>query len=352
MCNLLFFFSLLLSLSNRKECLALCLLLSLIKLSLLCVVVSGSRELLLSLGLRCRGCLGSIVRLYITVDDLGCILGVATLVGFLSLDSSGSLLAVNKCKCLTLSALISFSAPSCLIKSRVSIVCVIGELYCLVIIDCVSLYICICGSNNANRRLLLVTVLGNEQYYLLICTGKGSSVIIIILRLECIINSLDHGCSFLILVAICSSLILLSLSFSLVSGKKLSRFLNAGITPLGLKLFLELLSSLDSKDIVASESSKSCSLGSISLKKLLCLVDTGIYELFLLNLCGLLGNLLLKSRECIGFHHSLLHRSLSVSISLSLLLGCMLSKERVALCLIVLILTRRSLFFAFFYKRA
>ena len=348
---------LLFSRSNRKECLALCLFLSLslllVVLLLRCALVSGGRELLLRLGSVSYGlCLGSVVRLNVTVNYLGSLPDGLILQGLLSRELSCLLLAVDECECLALCLLLSLGASSCVVCISILVALGIRNLGSLIIVEGVRLNVSVSGRNDAYCRLFVVAVLRNEQYYLLIVVivvigiraGSGIFSLVSGICLGSILSSLDHDCRLLSLIALSSFELLKSLSLRLVSSKKLCGLLNAGVAPLSLEFLFELLSCLDSKDVVASLLSASCLLSLCLLEKRLCLLDAGIN---LLSLLGLFKLLCLYSLKLV----SLLCRFLFSSSLLALLIRLVLFKKRFSLVLIVSGIGILCLCL-FFYKRA
>ena len=344
---------LLLSRGNRKECLALCLLLSpcllLIELLLRCVLISGGREFLLSLRCGSYSLLGRIVSVNVAVNDLGSLLNGLILQGLLSRDLSCLLLTVDECESLTLSLLISLRASSCLVCVDIFVALGVRNLGSLIIVEGISLDVSICGCNDAYSVLFVIAVLGNEQYYLLILiisvviiirAGSGIFTLVIGIRIGSVLVSLDHDCRLLNLIALSSSELLKSLSLRLVSSKKLCSLFNAGVAPLSLEFLFKLLSRLDSKDVVASHSSASCLLSLCLLEKCLCLLNAGINLLFLLGLFKLLS---LYSLKLVSLFLSLLSRR----GLLALLISLVLSKKRLRLVLRII-----GTLFSFFYKRA
>ena len=135
----------------------------LIVLSLYCLIVSGSGELLFSL--RSSGArLGGVgdISIHVTVNDLFELICCVASHSALSGDLSRPLLTVEECECLALCLSVSLSAALGIVDLYVRVVAVIGHLGSLIILEAVSLNICIGGSNYANSTSVAITVLGYE----------------------------------------------------------------------------------------------------------------------------------------------------------------------------------------------
>ena len=273
---------------ERYECCGNC---SLIVLSVVRSVICRGREFLLNLGNSGRSnSFFGIVRLYVCIYSVcrliprGCLLRLLKRLFFLSLlfhSSSKTEEFFTLCASVglrTLYAIVYVGGHSLRINCNAG---------CLKITNAVCLYICICGNNNAYRRLVALAV-RYEQYYLFTrCRAGKRSGIVITVNKGAYRNSLDHDCILVTLIALSSSLILESLSLFLVSSKEFCSLNDTGVAPLCFELFFKLLSRLDSENVVALKFLLSLLFSLCRLEKLFCLFDTGVNLLLLLNLFGL-----------------------------------------------------------------
>ena len=311
---------------------------SLVLLSVICLVICCSGEFLLHLR-RSNGFglfLGNI-SLNVCINSLcsliprSCLSSLFERLVFLllllhSLSESSKLF--------TLCTSVSLSALAIIVCVGGNLLRLSNESCSLITINVVCFYLCVFGRNNAYSRSFAVAV-RNEQYYLLFGIGTGKRSLIIIIAKSSCRNSLDHDCILFTLIALCSSLFLESLSLGSICSEELLCFLNAGVTPLCLELFLKLLSRLDRENVLASERKSSLLFSLSCCKKLFCLLNTGINLLLLLHLFGLLGSVALKSCELICTSVSLFDSFSYRSLLLSLLLSLVLFKKGVILLLLV-----------------
>ena len=309
----------------------------LILLSVISLIVGRGGELLLCLGSD-NGCgllLGE-VGLNVSVYGFCCLIPR----GLLSrlLGSLIFLLLLLECisqslELLALCASVSSCALARLVRISRDLLALNGNLCRTGIVYGICLYICICGGNNADRRLFALAVSGNEQYYLFIGirTGKRSGIIFVI-RTGGSLNSLDHDCVLRALIAFCTSLLFESLSLLGISSEQLLRLLDARVAPLCLEFLSELLSGLNSEYVLASLLTSSLLFSLCRLEQLLSLVYTGVFGLlFLLSLYGLFRHCRLERSELVLAHLYLLGSFRKSGLLLSLLFSFMLSEQSIGL---------------------